>query len=101
MLFYSVKKTFSFLVSKEILIFLLKIWDFNGYCHHTLNVGQDGAVDISQILVLKRTILVTGWDRYDTLRTKLQEGKMFLSESKSKRKKNIEILTDSESLTFL
>ncbi|XP_016071182.1 PREDICTED: WD repeat-containing protein 49 [Miniopterus natalensis] len=45
----------------------IKIWDFNGYCHHTLNVGQDGAVDISQILVLKRTILVTGWDRAITV----------------------------------
>ncbi|XP_043450904.1 LOW QUALITY PROTEIN: WD repeat-containing protein 49 [Prionailurus bengalensis] len=43
----------------------VKVWDFNGYCHHTLNVGQEGAVDISQILVLKKTILVTGWERYD------------------------------------
>ncbi|ELW64810.1 WD repeat-containing protein 49 [Tupaia chinensis] len=41
----------------------VKVWDFNGYCHHTLNVGQDGAVDISQILVLKKTILVIGWER--------------------------------------
>ncbi|EHA98257.1 WD repeat-containing protein 49 [Heterocephalus glaber] len=45
----------------------VKIWDFNGYCHHTLNVGQDGAVDISQILILKKTILVTGWDRAITV----------------------------------
>ncbi|XP_006774248.1 PREDICTED: WD repeat-containing protein 49 [Myotis davidii] len=41
----------------------VKVWDFNGYCHHTLNVGKEGVVDISQILVLKKTILVTGWDR--------------------------------------
>ena len=68
---YSLKKTFSFLVSKLILIFLLKVWDLNGYCHHTLNVGQEGAVDISHILVLKKTILVTGWDRYDVLHAKL------------------------------
>ncbi|XP_075405008.1 cilia- and flagella-associated protein 337 [Tenrec ecaudatus] len=45
----------------------VKIWDFNGYCHHTLNAGQDGVVEISQILVLKRTILVTGWDRAITV----------------------------------
>ncbi|XP_007944846.1 WD repeat-containing protein 49, partial [Orycteropus afer afer] len=45
----------------------IKIWDFNGYCHHTLNVGQDGTVDISQILVLKKTILVTGWKRTITV----------------------------------
>ncbi|XP_023593720.1 WD repeat-containing protein 49 [Trichechus manatus latirostris] len=45
----------------------VKIWDFNGYCHHTLNVGQDGVVDISQILVLKKTILVTGWERTITV----------------------------------
>ncbi|XP_006890451.1 PREDICTED: WD repeat-containing protein 49 [Elephantulus edwardii] len=45
----------------------VKIWDFNGYCHHTLNIGQDGAVDISQILVLKKTVLVTGWQRAITV----------------------------------
>ncbi|XP_073929950.1 cilia- and flagella-associated protein 337 isoform X2 [Castor canadensis] len=45
----------------------VKIWDFNGHCHHTLNVGQDGAVDISQILVLKKTILVLGWERAITV----------------------------------
>lgn len=50
-----------------VFIFLLKVWDFNGYCHYTLNVGQDGVVDISQILVLKKTILVVGWERYDML----------------------------------
>ncbi|XP_036902494.1 WD repeat-containing protein 49 isoform X1 [Sturnira hondurensis] len=45
----------------------IKVWDFNGYCHRTLNVGQEGAVNISQILVLKKTILVTGWDRAMTV----------------------------------
>lgn len=49
----------------------VKVWDFSGYCHHILYVGQEGAVDISQILVLKKTILVTGWERYDTLLEKL------------------------------
>ncbi|XP_004675439.1 PREDICTED: WD repeat-containing protein 49 [Condylura cristata] len=45
----------------------VKVWDFNGYCHHTLNVGQEGVVDILQILVLKKTILVTGWERAITV----------------------------------
>uniref|UniRef100_A0A8C8SMF0 WD repeat domain 49 n=1 Tax=Pelusios castaneus TaxID=367368 RepID=A0A8C8SMF0_9SAUR len=45
----------------------VKIWDFNGHCHHKLNVGRDRGVDISQIMVLKRTILVTGWDRIITV----------------------------------
>nr|XP_025042861.1 WD repeat-containing protein 49 isoform X1 [Pelodiscus sinensis] len=45
----------------------VKIWDFNGHCHHKLSVGRDRAVDISQIMVLKRTILVTGWDRKITV----------------------------------
>uniref|UniRef100_A0A8C4VS78 WD repeat domain 49 n=1 Tax=Gopherus evgoodei TaxID=1825980 RepID=A0A8C4VS78_9SAUR len=45
----------------------VKIWDFNGHCYHKLNVGRDRAVDISQIMVLKRTILVTGWDRIITV----------------------------------
>nr|XP_025042865.1 WD repeat-containing protein 49 isoform X5 [Pelodiscus sinensis] len=53
------KQLFSF--SKD------KIWDFNGHCHHKLSVGRDRAVDISQIMVLKRTILVTGWDRKITV----------------------------------
>ncbi|XP_072474657.1 cilia- and flagella-associated protein 337 [Notamacropus eugenii] len=45
----------------------IKIWDFNGHCYHTLNVGQDRAVDISQILVLKKTILAVGWERAITV----------------------------------
>ncbi|XP_072826852.1 cilia- and flagella-associated protein 337 [Vicugna pacos] len=45
----------------------IKVWDLNGYCHHTLNVGQEGAVNISHILVLKKAILVTGWDRAVTV----------------------------------
>ncbi|GAB1287618.1 WD repeat domain 49 [Apodemus speciosus] len=45
----------------------VKVWDFNGYCHNTLNVGQDGIVEISQILVLKKTILVVGWERAVTV----------------------------------
>ncbi|KAF3827280.1 hypothetical protein GH733_002766 [Mirounga leonina] len=45
----------------------IKVWDFSGYCHHILNVGREGAVDISQILVLKKTILVTGWERAITV----------------------------------
>lgn len=58
-----------------VFIFLLKVWDFNGYCHYTLNVGQDGVVDISQILVLKKTILVVGWERYDMLMQKCHKRK--------------------------
>lgn len=41
----------------------VKVWDFSGHCHHRLNACQDQAVEISQILVLKRTVLVFGWDR--------------------------------------
>lgn len=44
-------------------------------------------MDISQILVLKKTILVTGWERYETLHEKPWEGRrrVFLFGSKSKR----------------
>ncbi|XP_018413289.1 PREDICTED: WD repeat-containing protein 49 [Nanorana parkeri] len=45
----------------------VKIWDFNGHCHHKLNAGRDQAAEISQILVLKRTILVVGWERMITV----------------------------------
>uniref|UniRef100_H3AVA6 WD repeat domain 49 n=1 Tax=Latimeria chalumnae TaxID=7897 RepID=H3AVA6_LATCH len=45
----------------------VKIWDFNGHCHHKLNAGRNKEVDISQILLLKRTILVIGWERIITV----------------------------------
>lgn len=44
----------------------IKIWDFNGHCHHLLIAGR-GAVDISQIVVLRRSILAIGWDKYITV----------------------------------
>ncbi|XP_070547299.1 LOW QUALITY PROTEIN: cilia- and flagella-associated protein 337-like [Ptychodera flava] len=45
----------------------LKVWDFTEHCHHTLNAGRGSSAEISQILVLKRIILVMGWDRYITV----------------------------------
>ncbi|KAM6127504.1 LOW QUALITY PROTEIN: cilia- and flagella-associated protein 337 [Phoenicopterus ruber ruber] len=36
------------------------------HCHHKLSVGKDRAVDITQILVLRRMITVTCWDRVIT-----------------------------------
>ncbi|XP_060027890.1 WD repeat-containing protein 49 isoform X2 [Erinaceus europaeus] len=45
----------------------VKVWDFNGCCHHTLHVGPKGTMAISQILVLKKTILVIGWKRAITV----------------------------------
>ncbi|KAJ8410758.1 hypothetical protein AAFF_G00187150 [Aldrovandia affinis] len=45
----------------------VKVWDFNGHCHHKLNAGRGQSVEISQILVLKRTVLVLGWDRMITV----------------------------------
>uniref|UniRef100_UPI00398F8847 cilia- and flagella-associated protein 337-like n=1 Tax=Pristiophorus japonicus TaxID=55135 RepID=UPI00398F8847 len=45
----------------------VKIWDFNGHCHHKLNAGRDQAADISQILILKRSVLVLGWERIITV----------------------------------
>ncbi|XP_051013264.1 WD repeat-containing protein 49 [Acomys russatus] len=45
----------------------VKVWDFNGHCYHTLRVGQDEVVNISQILVLNKTILVVGWERSVTV----------------------------------
>ncbi|XP_039612883.1 WD repeat-containing protein 49-like [Polypterus senegalus] len=45
----------------------VKVWDFNGHCHHKLNAGQDQSAEISQILVLKRTILILGWERFITI----------------------------------
>ncbi|XP_068715125.1 cilia- and flagella-associated protein 337-like [Montipora foliosa] len=41
----------------------VKIWDFNGHCHHILMAGNGGPAEISQVLCLKRIIIVVGWDR--------------------------------------
>ncbi|XP_028818964.1 WD repeat-containing protein 49-like isoform X2 [Denticeps clupeoides] len=46
---------------------VVKVWDFNGYCHHKLNAGRDRPVEISQVLVLKRTVLMVGWERIITV----------------------------------
>lgn len=45
----------------------VKVWDFNGHCHHLLKAGRDSPADISQVLVLRRSILVIGWDKYITV----------------------------------
>ncbi|TMS07252.1 WD repeat-containing protein 49 [Larimichthys crocea] len=44
-----------------------KVWDFNGRCLHRMNAGLGQAVDISQVLLLKRSILVMGWERMLTV----------------------------------
>ncbi|XP_068174144.1 cilia- and flagella-associated protein 337-like [Antennarius striatus] len=41
----------------------VKVWDFNGRCLHRMNAGLGRAVGISQVLLLKRSILVMGWER--------------------------------------
>ncbi|TNN72617.1 WD repeat-containing protein 49 [Liparis tanakae] len=40
----------------------IKVWDFNGRCLHRMNAGLGRAVEISQVLVLKKSILVMGWE---------------------------------------
>ncbi|XP_034557212.1 WD repeat-containing protein 49-like [Notolabrus celidotus] len=45
----------------------VKVWDFNGRCLHRMNAGLGRAVRISQILLLKRSILVMGWERMLTV----------------------------------
>ena len=40
-----------------------QIWDFNGHCHHILMAGNGSPAEISQVLCLKRIIIVVGWDR--------------------------------------
>ncbi|XP_066540306.1 cilia- and flagella-associated protein 337-like isoform X2 [Hoplias malabaricus] len=46
---------------------VVKVWDFNGHCHHILNAGRGQNVKISQILLLKGTVLVVGWERMITV----------------------------------
>ncbi|XP_061924146.1 WD repeat-containing protein 49-like isoform X3 [Entelurus aequoreus] len=41
----------------------VKVWDFSGRCLHRMNAGLGKAVVISHILLLRRSILVMGWER--------------------------------------
>ncbi|XP_075956666.1 cilia- and flagella-associated protein 337-like [Anarhichas minor] len=45
----------------------VKVWDFSGRCLHRMNAGLGRAVEISQVLLLKRSILVMGWERMLTV----------------------------------
>ncbi|XP_054649543.1 WD repeat-containing protein 49-like [Dunckerocampus dactyliophorus] len=45
----------------------VKVWDFNGRCLHRMNAGLGKAVVISHILLLRRSILVMGWERMLTV----------------------------------
>ncbi|XP_041661999.1 WD repeat-containing protein 49-like [Cheilinus undulatus] len=45
----------------------VKVWDFNGRCLHRMSAGLGLAVRISQIVLLKRSILVMGWERMLTV----------------------------------
>ncbi|XP_076590491.1 cilia- and flagella-associated protein 337-like isoform X2 [Chaetodon auriga] len=45
----------------------VKVWDFNGRCLHRMNAGLGRAVEISQVLLLRRSILVMGWERMLTV----------------------------------
>ncbi|XP_022090760.1 WD repeat-containing protein 49-like isoform X1 [Acanthaster planci] len=45
----------------------VKVWDFNGHCHHTLHAGMGEPADISQIVVLKRNFIIIGWNRCITV----------------------------------
>ncbi|KAK2571481.1 WD repeat-containing protein 49 [Acropora cervicornis] len=40
----------------------VKIWDFNGHCHHILMAGNGSPAEISQVLCLKRIIIVEHQD---------------------------------------
>ncbi|KAM6932151.1 LOW QUALITY PROTEIN: cilia- and flagella-associated protein 337-like [Lycodopsis pacificus] len=45
----------------------VKVWDFSGRCLHRMNADLGRAVEISQVLLLKRSILVMGWERMLTV----------------------------------
>uniref|UniRef100_A0A8C6T7V2 Uncharacterized protein n=1 Tax=Neogobius melanostomus TaxID=47308 RepID=A0A8C6T7V2_9GOBI len=41
----------------------VKVWDFNGRCLHRMNAGQGRHVRITQVLPLRRSVLVVGGQR--------------------------------------
>ena len=42
----------------------VKIWDFNGHNYHILECNEGQNCEISQVLTLKRRIVVMGWQKY-------------------------------------
>jgi WD40 repeat protein len=42
---------------------LVKVWDFNGHCYHTLEANEGANCEIAQILAIKRRILAMGWKK--------------------------------------
>ncbi|KAK7882863.1 hypothetical protein WMY93_029037 [Mugilogobius chulae] len=45
----------------------VKVWDLNGRCLHRMNAGQGRHVHITQVLPLRRSVLVMGWQRMPTV----------------------------------
>jgi len=43
---------------------VVKVWDLNGHCHNCLNCGNTS--NITQILSLKRSVIVVGWSKIIT-----------------------------------
>ncbi|XP_061684390.1 WD repeat-containing protein on Y chromosome-like [Syngnathoides biaculeatus] len=41
----------------------VKVWDFNGRCLHRMSVALGRAAAISQVLLLRMSLLVMGWER--------------------------------------
>ncbi|XP_059162775.1 WD repeat-containing protein 49-like isoform X2 [Physella acuta] len=39
----------------------VKVWDFNGHCYHMLECAGGQPADVSQVLVLKRSLVAVGW----------------------------------------
>uniref|UniRef100_A0A3P8UQV2 WD repeat domain 49 n=1 Tax=Cynoglossus semilaevis TaxID=244447 RepID=A0A3P8UQV2_CYNSE len=42
----------------------VKVWDFSGGCLHRMNAALGRSVPISQVLLLKRSVVLMGWERY-------------------------------------
>lgn len=42
---------------------IIKIWDFNGHCYHTLDANDGQSCEITQMLTLKRRIIAVGWKK--------------------------------------
>ena len=41
----------------------IKIWDFNGQCHHILMAGNGNPCEVGKIMYLKSSIVTVGWDK--------------------------------------
>ncbi|VDD74035.1 unnamed protein product [Mesocestoides corti] len=45
----------------------VKVWDMNGHCQHTLVCSKNSFLDVTQVVILKRAVIVIGGSKHFTV----------------------------------